>query len=453
MAHDNKKNPPVSPYPDPLEQNPAPSPLFREPEARSGTGAPQQGLDFEKAFRSQVDRIMASFLAVLPDNYVSQVNGPFYTLQFQAIAEALARIQLTAQQAALDADYDYTRSEFLWEILGTVVFPGATSAEGVPQLNGDLTYREFLHRMVLLLLKGATADAMEEAVKLLLDADADVTIIEKFLAARDANSAWGFDEQFEFEINVDNNNEFPDNPFVTQENIRLILEALKPAHTLYEYRHLFRDAFGQVFDDTDGMSWEMSSYYYDDFRKYCLGAKELFGFEGVTLADRFSFQDTTLSFVSVQVGAILEISTGPNVGRYEVAEVRHFPMGDDSIARAYVTSPTGLSGTAIVSGSTITDTSQNFAAVAEGEVLTFTAGPNAGSYRLEALLGPAGGPIGSDLAVGPATSVRVSPGILKVRRRMPSAATGQSYTVTVDRLGVRIPKDRVSEDASDQFLL
>jgi len=453
MAHDNDENPPVSPYPNPLDQNPAPAPLYREPNIRSGSTAPQHGTDFDEAFRSLVDRIMATFLSVLPDNYVSQVNGPFYTLQFQALAEALARIQLTAQQIALDSDYDFTRSEFLWEIVGSLVFPGASAAEGAPAIDGDVSYREFLHRMVLLLLKGATKEAMEEGVALLLDENADVTIIEKYLGARDPASAWGLDEQFEFEVNIDNNNEFPENPFLTQENIILILEALKPAHTLYEFRFLFKDAFGQVFDDTDGLTWEMESYYYDDFRKFCLGAKEITG-TGDTLSDRFLFSDPDLSFESVEAGATLEITSGVNEGRYRVRNVLTFPMGDDATARAYTTSPTGLSGTATVSGDVITDSSQDWAAVEEGEILTFTEGPNAGSYRLQDLLGPDGGPIGSELAVGPATEVRVSPSLLRVTTRMPSASvTGQSYTVVVDRLGVRTPKERTAEDASAQFYL
>jgi hypothetical protein len=153
----------------------------------------------------------------------------------------------------------------------------------------------------------------------------------------------------------------------------------------------------------------------------------------------------------VQPGAILRIDAGVNAGTYEVVEVRVFPLGTDTTARAYTTSPTGLTGTATVSGDTITDSGQDFGAAVEGEVLTFTAGPNAGSYRLETLLGSNGGLVG--FATGPATQVRPSPCILRVSKRMPAAATGQTYLVDVDRLGMRTPKTITNEDASEQFYL
>jgi len=59
-----------------LEQNPSPV---------GGSGQ-----DRIKTRREQVDSIMSVFMQVLPSNYVAQVQGPFYTVQFQAAAEAIA---------------------------------------------------------------------------------------------------------------------------------------------------------------------------------------------------------------------------------------------------------------------------------------------------------------------------------------------------------------------------
>ena len=69
--------------------------------------------------RSQVDRIMEVFLQVLPSNYVSQVSGPFYTIQLQSIAERIADFQITAQEVMADSVFDYTRSEVLYQITDT----------------------------------------------------------------------------------------------------------------------------------------------------------------------------------------------------------------------------------------------------------------------------------------------------------------------------------------------
>jgi hypothetical protein len=321
--------------------------------------------------------------------------------------------------------------------------------------------------MVILLLQGATPDTVAEGAGLLTEAE--VSILERFLYSqqRDPNSAWDLDDQFTFDLFVEEGGgtEFPQpDPFTLQENVRLILEALKPAHTLYYYQHLFQDAFGPIFRDDLGFGdagqgtetghiWEMSAYYYEDFRKYCLGYRNLSGSDGETLTDRTCFSDPTRSFGRLRAGAKLEITSGANAGIYEVADVRSFPFGDDTTARAYTTAPTGLTGFATVSGNDITDSSQDWAAAVEGEILTFVTGLNAGSYRLETLLGPDGGLLGDPNVVGPATSVRISPSILKVYRRMPVSATGQTYTVTVDRMGVKVPKIVTAEDASEQFYL
>jgi len=422
-------------FPYDIAQNPAPT--------------PEEGQQFETQKQQLTDAIVQTFMRMLPSNYVSQEKGPWYTLQFQAIAEQFAKFQLVAQDIYKDNDWDFTRPEFLYEILGTLVFPDANERGGWPSIDGDIPYRDFLQAMVLLLLKGTTAEAMQEGAQLLTDAQ--VELIERYLHAdqRNPNGLWTIDNQFEVEINVDGEEAFLEDPFVLQDNTVIVEEALKPAHVIYEYRYLFRDAFGHLFEDES--SWEMFQYRYDDLRKSCYGAKSITGTAGETLTDRTLFTDVTRSFESAYIGGTLRMDTGVNAGTYTVTDVRAFPYGDDSTTRAYTTSPTGLTGTATVSGDTIEDTSQDFGAAVEGEVLTFSDGPNAGSYRLETLLGSDGGPVGT--AAGPATKVRVSLSMLRVGRRMPEAATGQTYTVDADRLGVRIPKDVAGEDASEQFYL
>ena len=399
-----------------------------------------------------VDEILTTFRAVLPSNYVASTNGPWYSLQFQAMADQLAEIQLRTTQVFQDSNWDFTRPEFLWQVLGSLVFPDAEQEDGIPQIDGDTLYRSFLMRMVNLLLQGATKKAMEGGIEA-LDPNVTAYVIEKYLASppRDPEGLWTIDNQFEVEIFVWAKNEFPKNPFVLEKNVQLVLTALKPAHVIYSYSHLFTDAFDNIADDTGGLSWDMDSYYYDDTRKWCLGAKTIVG-TGDTLANRNLFHQSLASFSSVRMGSKLTITDGVNKGSYRVSEVIALPYGADSTPRAYTTSPTGLSGTVVATSSdTLIDPSQNWASAVDGETITISAGPNAGTYRLDVLLGSKGGPLG--LAVGPATSVRCSPGILKVGRRMPQTATAQSFTVEVDRLGVRVPHTKTNEDASEQFYL
>lgn len=421
--------------------------------------------------REQVDRIMDVFLQLLPSNYVSKVTGPFYTLQFQAAAEQIAEIQIEAQEAYGDTAYEYLRPEFMFQILGTLVFPDAKD-DGYPTLMGDLTYRDFLRRMVELLLQGATKKTIEDGLVLLSDATFEV-LERSVLGRQTPHSAWQFDDQFTFEINVSETADetglerFPVDPFILQENVRIVMRALKPAHTLYDYRHLFTETFGQFFSDAMSFDWE--NYYYEDFRVFCCGAKSISGTTGVTLTDRALFQDTARDFTSIAAGADLTITSGPNsihaggtegtvastdqrhIGRYRVKEVLYFPVGDDATARAFTTSPTGLSGKATVSGAVVSGDGADFGTAVEGEILTFTEGPNAGSYRLAAVQGSTGGKVGEAGLSG--TAVRVSPSIIRLDRRVKEVATGQSYEVVVDRLGQQIPRTVSREDVSAFFLL
>ena len=501
--------PPFAYGPEP--QNPAPFNLHGQ-------------IDLDRV-RTLADQIVRVFLNSLPSNYVAQAKGPYYVQQFQAVAEELAKIQVLLADAYEDNDYDFTRPEVLFQFLATLVFPDSAN-EGLPQIDGDLTYREFLKRMVALLLQGSKAVTLVQGLEALTDAN--ITLLQKVNFLSEPGVLWTMADQFTFEVSVEKYNRtlsttaisvtehyhtvfvnalgngqtvdpvyasgsgpahyhsivdfvvidaagtgqaphthdllsaFPDLPIILQRNVALVLQALDPAATLYEYRNLFRENLRGLITD-QLLSMDMASYYYEDFRHDCSGIRSLTSTNGEVGADRYLFHDPTLSFRSVRVGAELVIpvvptpapsSHLPRENRYRVTAVRAFPYGDDPVPRAYTTSPTGLTGFATVSAGAFTDTSQNFALCVEGETLTMTAGPNAGTYLLETLLGLNGGPVGFTgglLPLGPSTSVRPSPSYLRVLPRIMTPGTGISYTVEVDRLGVRVPIPVSNEDVSIQF--
>jgi hypothetical protein len=454
---------------------------------------------------------MRVFQQVLPSNYVAQVPGPYYWVQYQAIAEQIADIQLQLEDAGIESDVDFARPEYLWQMIGTLVWPDTRQEpRGIPEIDGDLTYREFLRRMILLLLQGATEEAVEEGLNLL--SEAVITVLAKVDFSNRDISLWGFGEQHEFEVNVlcqtvftdpttgelitgELGTGFPDDPFRVLRNNLRILRALRPAKSLFEYRHLFLDSFGSLFVAEPFV--ELDPWYYEDFRKFCCGLKEINSISGVTLPGRQLFSDVTLEFGAVPDGAVLEIFDGPNasptnggtdtatLGRYRVVGVRRLASGWDGtvsqdevtgeftftpIPRDYVTSPTGLSGQVItpvneegivrdqilddgIFTGVLEDTSQDFSDAVEGEIITILSGPNAGDYRLETLLGNDGGAVGVVPAGVGATQVRVAPSILQTRTRMPQEATGQMYRVSLERLGVRKPFTVTGEDASAQFFI
>jgi hypothetical protein len=279
--------------------------------------------------------------------------------------------------------------------------------------------------------------------------ESEVTLVERYIQSRSPGSAYTIDDQFFVDIFVEGTPDqpLPKEPFVLQENVAIILRALKPAHVLYGYGHLVSELFGTLFSDS--YSLDIDAYEYDDFRKYCRGVRSINGTGGSTLSGRTLFSDPTRDFSKVRVGGMLHVTSGANEGQYRVSEVLDFPVVEDLIPRAYTTSPTGLSGTATMSDGTMTDSTQDFSPVVEGETITVAAGPCAGTYRISTLLGSNGGPVG--VATGPASSVRISKSILRVSVRMPVVTSSQSYSVDVDRLGVSSPTFVVGEDASNQF--
>lgn len=529
-------------FPTSLTQNP--SPVVADTQDRKAK------------VQEQTNRILSTLMQALPSNYVSQVTGPYYTLQLQAAAEQIAEFQIQAQETFDDRSYDYLRPEFLFQILGACVFPDAESA-GYPKIEGDLSYREFLKRMVVLLLEGSKGWTLQQGIELLTNAT--VSIIEKGISARalGSKSAWGPKDMFTIEVNVSDErdipvtgeshvipttglvplselridpatvrvwdtgriteyygpyaaygltqdfhfvaedgaspltleltsgsrltagmtilvdytrhlDQFPADPFTLQENVRLVLRALKPAHVLYDYRHLFHEVFTHLFTETR-LSWTLDARYYEDYRRYWRGMKSITGTAGTTWTDRSLFSDMTRDFSAIQPGADLVVLDGPNgvrqapdvttrgyVGRYRVREVRVFPVGPDSTPRAYTRSGGG-SGTLVTHEDCVEDVGAgDFGNAVEGETLTILAGPNAGTYRMAVLLGPYGHEIVRPAGLAPPPpgykfkQVRLAPCLLRIEGWMKEAATGQSYTVGVDRLGVQVPRFR-HDDVSEFF--
>lgn len=418
-----------------LTQNPAPNPS-------------SEGQDYQAQKTALVQEIMDTFRSVLPSNWVARTNGPWYSLQFQAMAEQLADIQLSGTEVYKDSGWDFTRTDFLWQVLGSMVFPEATDQSGIPQIDGDVAYRAFLKKMVGFLLEGATKSSMVGGLEA-LDGGLTVTIAERYLESppRDPTGAYTIDDQFFVDIFVEG---FPADPIQYQESARLVLSALKPAHVLYGFSYLFRDAFDKIADDTGGFSFDLNAYYYEDLRKWCLGAERISG-TGDTLANRFLFSDPDVSFRSVRAGALLKIPSGANAGAYKVSQVIALPYGADATSRAYTLSSGGGGTVKAQDGETLEDPTRDWGLLEVDEQITILAGPNAGTYRLETVLGNGGGPVGQAGVTG--TQVRVSPSILKLKTRMPATLTGQSYEVGVDRLGVQVPRVITGEDVTLQFTL
>lgn len=339
--------------------------------------------DFLNKKRSLVEKILATFIDLLPSNYLSETVGPHYTTQYQAIAEQLAILQITFQESLKDLDFDFTRSEYLYQFIGSLVFPDPDET-GYPTLDGDITFRTFLANMVKLLVQGSKPDVVLAGIKLLTDAN--IEILEKAVVSRGVpGAAWGFDEQFEFEINVsvDGGTAFPSDPFTLQDNVEIVLRALKPAHTLFQYRHLFRESFGTLF--VEEVSFEFTDAYYDDIRKFCEGARDVRGGERLTVGGAGSglistdiFEDLGVDFVAsgVRGGQVLVLVTGDLQQAFEVVQVidtqhlKILPVFSAGFSGAAWVILTSAGGDTLSDRRLFSDVTRDFSALSVGAVLT-----------------------------------------------------------------------------------
>ena len=405
----------------------------------------KEGQEYLTRKQQLVTDILKAFRTVLPSNYVALTNGPFYSLQFQAMAEQLATLQLSTTEVYKDSNWDFTRPDFLWQVLGSLVFPGNDS--GIPQIDGDIEYREFLKSMVLNLLKGATKSSLVGGANS-LDENVIVTIVERYLstAPRNPNGGYTIEDQFFIDVFAEG---FSQDPFGFQENLEKVLSALKPAHVLYGFSFLFQDAFGTIANDTGGLSLDLESYYYDDMRKWCIGAERIFSTCDV-LPQRNIISDPSVSFESIRKGSIFTITEGINKGSYKVLQQVFFLQGLDSTPRAYNLSSGGSGTLYVLDDKTLHDPSRDWGLLGVDEVLTILSGPNAGKYRISRVLGSTGGFLGDPGISG--SYARIAPSHLKLSTRIPFEETGVEYKVEVDRLGVQTPRVVTGEVVTTQFI-
>jgi len=219
--------------------------------------------------RAQV--IFGALLNLLPSNYVSTIQGPSYTVELKAVAVELAKIELALEDISLDQNFTKTRSEFLYSIVGYLVFLNGK----LPPLDfNDEEFRSFLLNLIRIYFQGSVPASMQDASNLFFSGTNEV--LENFLLTRLGASGFDISDQFGFQVKVTTGGAFPPNVFQLQQSLRIILDIIRPAHTLFSIRYIFTDSY----DPNDGggildaYRWKMASYYYDDFRSYWCGLRD-----------------------------------------------------------------------------------------------------------------------------------------------------------------------------------
>jgi len=231
------------------------------------------GKQYRTRLKAEADQILSNLLAMLPSYYMSETPSTNYALELRAFAIELAKIKITLDDISTDGNFINTRSEFLYQIIGYLIF-----------LNGQLPttefndheFKEFLLAIIKIYFQGSTTQSIQDGIQLFTDRV--VTIVENYLEVEAGAEGYDISDQFTFGVNFEIEGEEIPQDFVTLDaNINLILRIIKPAHTLFRIRYIFSDDFDTT-DPVDGVSdeyrFELSDYHYDDVRKNWFGLKD-----------------------------------------------------------------------------------------------------------------------------------------------------------------------------------
>ena len=233
----------------------------------------QKGKEYNLRLLQRSQTIFTTLLNLLPSNYVSAIEGPNYTVEMKAVAVEMARIELALEDIDRDARYSTTRSDFLFSIVGYLLL---VNNKLPPLVYSDEEFRNFLLNLIRIYFQGSIPDSMGDVVDLFLDGD--IKVDENFLLVRAGASGLNISDQFGFSVDMlAGGGGFPSDVFNNDSATRQILDLMRPAHTLFRIRYIFTDEYipndelGRILD---AMRWDMSIYYYDDFRSYWRGIRD-----------------------------------------------------------------------------------------------------------------------------------------------------------------------------------
>ncbi len=274
--------------------------------------------------------ILDAFRSTLPDSYIAEVDGPFYSVQFRQMARELAKAQVEANGVLHDHVWDLTRPDRIWEMLGAFVFPPT----GGPAPTIDLSaegYREFLLTMARLLLRGATLGAVEEGIRAMVPGLSPIV------------------SEGRHRIDITLEGSLPRYHDLYAYNLDIVLQALKPAHILYSFGYLFRESVASGEGADPSADLEIPGY--EDSRRYHQGQAVIAG--ELTVLGRRLVEDPAVSFERIVPGAPLRF-VGTDLPPVVVREILT-PTAPSLVLRGgfrYYTGPIGAP-TVTVDGVTI----------------------------------------------------------------------------------------------------
>lgn len=248
---------------------------------RVNLNAYEDGEEYLGRLNREAEKNFKALLSMLSSYWQSTIDGPNYAREIKAMAIAMSRVRIALDDVLADNDYRATRAEFLYQVLGSVLFPGEMAN---PSQN-DADFAAFLRNLVQIYFAGSVPASIQAAVELVVDG-MQVRITENYAEARKPGSGFDISDEHTFNIDVMLTSPGAIDVFLAEKNIRILLGILRPAHTLYRLKFVLQDEYvgnreldgDMVVEPSkvlDAFRFALSNYGYEDFRRFVEGIEGL----------------------------------------------------------------------------------------------------------------------------------------------------------------------------------
>lgn len=238
-----------------------------------------KGEEYFGRLSAEAERSFHILMSLLSSYWQATVDGPNYAHEIKAIAIELSRLRLALEDIQQDTNFSLTRTEFVYQIMTSMLFPATSGAPDIEQT--DVDFRQFLFNLVKIYFGGSIPASVEAAVKLVVGDQ--VVVRENFIEARNPGSGYDISDQFGFSVDIILNSPSQINAFLADRNIRILLATVRPSHTLYRIRHILHDKYVGTLPRPanppsnlqspigDSFRFRLSNYGYEDLRKFVGG--------------------------------------------------------------------------------------------------------------------------------------------------------------------------------------
>src|SRR5271165_5974364 len=112
--------------------------------ARVNFNTYEAGSEYFARLNNESNKNLQIFMALLSSYFQSSIDGPNYIREMKAMSIALAQIRLALDDIRIDTYYQSTRTDYLYQVLTSVLFPNTSVGAPNPNLS-DLDFRSFLN--------------------------------------------------------------------------------------------------------------------------------------------------------------------------------------------------------------------------------------------------------------------------------------------------------------------